>query len=116
MAIIEQEKSYVTWGDVIELTRYLEEGYGGRVSFKMTVACPPGEQYLKQYWELYWCDNALQERPLQQRVLGSFPTRSAKSLAALFLGLLYTLDNVLSQQAIWAEPKLAARSRRGRDS
>lgn len=116
MAIIERERDYVTWADVNELTRYLEEGYGCRIAFKMTVACPKGEQYLKQYWELYWCDSALQERPLQQRVLGSFPTRSAKSLAALFLGLLYTLDNVLSQEAVWAEPTIAAKPRRGRDA
>jgi hypothetical protein len=104
---------YVAWGDVHEWARYLEAGYGGRFKFVMTVACPKGEQYLKQYWEVLWCDNALQERPLGQRILGSFPSRSHKSLAACFLSLLWQADNVLAATNVWAEPTVAAKPRRG---
>lgn len=114
MPIVDGEKDFVSWSDVQELTRYLEEGYGRRFKFVMTVACPPGEQYLKQYWEIKVCDNAFQEVPTTTRILGRYPSIRGQSLAAALVGLLYTADNVCSQELLWAEPKIAAQPRRGR--
>lgn len=105
------QREFVTWGDVHEMVRWLEAGYGCRFKFAMVVACPKGEQWPRQYWELYWCDNALQERALPQRLLVRFPDAGAKSLAAALLGLLWRADNVLAEVAVWTEPKMAVRPR-----
>lgn len=108
----EEAPSFITWSDVHELTRWLEHGYGGRFKFVMTVACPKGEQRLSQYWEVKWCDDALQERPLSQRVLARFPSLAGQSLAAALIGLLYQVDAVLSKESVWAEPGVAVKPRR----
>lgn len=110
----EDGEGFISWSDVHELTRYLEAGYGGRFKFVMTVACPRGEQFLKQYWEIKWCDNELEERAISARILARFPSLRGQSLAAALLGLLYQADAVLSQEGLWAEPTIAAAPRRGR--
>lgn len=113
MALETGEKVYISWGDVNTLTRWLEAGYGGRVKFVMVIASPKGEQELKQYWEAHWCDDALQERAISTRCLTRFPSIRGQSLAAALVGLLYQLDNVLSKEAVWAEPKTAVKPRVG---
>lgn len=113
MPVVDAKKEYISWGDVHELTRYLEAGYGGRFKFVMTVACPKGEQYLKQYWELKWCNDALEERPTQQRILARFPNAGSKTLAGCFYGLLLAADGVLAETYLWAEPTVAVKPRSG---
>ena len=113
MPVVDAKKEYISWGDVHELVRYLEAGYGGRFKFVMTVACPKGEQYLKQYWELKWCDDALQERPTKQRVLARFPNAGSKTLAGCFYGLLLAADSVLVETYLWSEPSIAVKPRSG---
>lgn len=113
MALEAGEKVYISWGDVSELTRYLEAGYGGRIAFKMVIACPKGEKQLLQYWEAHWCDDALQERAISTRCLTRFPSVRGQSLAAALVGLLYQLDNILGKEAVWAEPQIAVKPRVG---
>lgn len=108
----EARLEYVTWADVHELVRWLERGYGMRVRFMMTVACPKGEQHPKQYWEVSWCDENLEPRALPVRILGQFPSPNHKSLASCFLRLLWELDNALAELAVWTEPTIGS-PRRG---
>lgn len=113
MPVSGEKKEYISWGDVHELARYLEAGYGGRFKFVMTVACPKGEQHLRQYWEVRWCDDALQERATQQRILARYPSAGAKTLAGALYGLLLAADSVLAEEAVWAEPTIAVKPRSG---
>jgi hypothetical protein len=112
MPIVDGGKDYVAWADVEQLVRWLEDGYGGRLKFVMTYACPKGEQFYRQYWEVLWCDHALEERPTSQRILGRFPSLRGQSLPAALLGVLYQADSILAQTYLWAEPKVAAKPRR----
>lgn len=105
------KREYVSWQDVAEHVRWFEAGYGGRLAFKMVVACPAGEQKLKQYWELYFCDDKLEPVALPQRILGSFPTTEHATLAGLFLNMLYRMDALLTEHWQWAEPTFAAKPR-----
>lgn len=105
------QRDFITWGDVHETTRWLEQGYVGRIKFVMVVACPPGEQWPRQYWELLWCDDALQERPLPRRCLVRFPDAGRKNLAAALLAALWTLDGFLAEGHVWTEPQMAVRPR-----
>ncbi len=113
MSFQDDAKDYVSWSDVHEAVRYVEAGFGVRLKFVMTVACPKGEQWLLQYYEIHICDSELRECAMQERVLGSFPSRGHKSLAACLLGLVYKADSLLSQTKPWTEPTIAAKPRRG---
>lgn len=104
-------KDFITWQDLMTEVRWLERGYVGRILFKMVVACPKGEQFDKLCFELHWCDDALQERPLPYRILARFPNARSKSLAAALIGLCWELDNALSESTPWVEPTIGVAPR-----
>lgn len=112
MAKVDGTLDYLSWSDVRETTKYLEQGYGGRILLQMVVACPKGEQYDKCYYEYLWCDDKLQPRAMPQRVLGRFPNAGSKTVPAMLYGMLLTLDAILSNHAVWAEPKLVGKPTR----
>jgi len=105
------KREYVSWLDVSEHVRWFEAGYGGRIKFVMVIACPKGEQYPRQYWEIYWCTPELEQVALPQRILGKFPSDEHATLAGLFLRMLYNLDALLTEHWQWAEPTIAAKPR-----
>lgn len=112
MPDVDGRKDYVSWGDVNELWRWLEQGYKVELRCTSRVNCPPGEQYLKMYYELHVVDPDGQSVPLPTRQLGSFPNASSKTVPGLMLGMLFALDSALSRVRVWVEPPLAAKPRR----
>lgn len=111
MAATKESQQYVKWDDVIIWMRWLEQGYGGRVMFRVVQACPKGEQYPRLYWEAYLCDDELNPRALPGRALGRFPSEASRTVPGMLLGMLMALDNAASQALVWTEPKIAAKPR-----
>jgi len=111
MGIIDGEKSYVAWSDVWEQLRWLEQGYSVNIFFHLRATCPPGEQYLRGYWELTCKDTDGGDVPLPSRVLGKYPNGVSKTVPGMLLGMCLALDSVLGAVRIWAEPTVAAKPR-----
>jgi len=108
---VDDRKDYVSWADVWEQLRWLEQGYNVKLYFHLRAACPPGEQYLRGYWELEARDQDEQQVPLVSRVLGKFPNGVSKTVPGMLLGMLLGADSVLAETRLWVEPTVAAKPR-----
>lgn len=111
MPIDDGKKDYVAWSDVWEQLRWLENGYRVKILFHLRATCPPGEQYLRGYWELTAQDEDDQPVPLPSRVLGKFPNGVSKTVPGMLLGMCLALDSVLGAVRVWTEPTVAAKPR-----
>ena len=109
MPIAERKVDYISWADVHDMVRFLEAGFGFRLKFIMVIACPKGEQLVKQYWELLVCDSNLEQQAQPRRILARYPNAGSRSLSALFLGLLYEVENMWAEGHLWAEPMIGRR-------
>jgi len=101
--------SYIRWTDVIDAQHYLGRGYGCRILLKQVVACPPGEQFHKMYWEAVACDESLEPLALPQRALAQWPSTKHRTMAGMMLALLYELDSIMADNRLWTEPTFTKR-------
>lgn len=111
MPEVDGRKDYVAWSDVWEQLRWLEQGYNVKLLFHLRAACPPGEQFLRGFWELTAQDQDDQPVPLKSRVLGKFPNTVSKTVPGMLLGMLFAADSVLEETRLWVEPTIAAKPR-----
>lgn len=111
MPDVDGRKDYVSWSDVWEQLRWLENGYNCKLLFHLRAACPPGEQYLRGYWELTAHELDDQPVPLQSRILGKFPNAVSKTVPGMLLGMLLAADSVIGATRLWVEPTVAAKPR-----
>jgi hypothetical protein len=111
VAAVDGQKDYIAWSDVWEQLRWLEGGYNVKILFHLRAVCPPGEQYLRGFWEATVADQDGQEVPLGSRVLGKYPNGTSKTVPGMLLGMLLALDSVLGPVRMWAEPTIAAKPR-----
>lgn len=112
MPVADRKVDYISWSDVFELWRWLEQGYSVQIFLHTRVSCPVGEQYLKAYGEMHVSDPDGQQVPFPSRQLGSFPNASSKTYPGMLLGMLYALDSALADVRVWVEPTIAAQPRR----
>lgn len=108
MPIADRKVDYIAWADVYELARHLERGFSVSIFFKMRVACPPGEQFPKAYWEVFAEEKEGEPVPTAYRCLGTFPNGTSKAVPAMQLGMLYKLEAELSGVRLWVEPTIQA--------
>lgn len=108
MARNPETKGYVSWNDCQRVWRWFEWGFSVDLKLVMTVASPPGEQHLKQYYELLAYDKTGEPVPLPHRVLGSFPSSAHATVPGMLLGMLYKLEGDLSRVRVWVEPVFTA--------
>jgi hypothetical protein len=111
VGIVDGRKDYVSWADVWEQLRWLERGYNVKLLFHLRAACPPGEQFLRGYWELTAQDMDDEPVPLPNRILGKFPNTVSKTVPGMLLGMLLATDSILSQVRLWTEPTIGAKPR-----
>lgn len=104
-----KKREFVSHADVMGMARWLEAGFGIGIQFHMRVACPKGEIYDKEYWEVTAHDLEGRQMATPRRVLASYPRAANNSITGVWLAMLWELEGTLYEVLPWVEPTVKAK-------